>query len=157
MGIVVGALPLVAALVAVALLVARYRAPESTLSSRIVTLGLAGFLLAYAALLTLLQALVWSQAEFTRLLLPLPLESDVPLGVFEPIRAILENNGGYFAFYAFGRFWLPVALALLGAAVVHGIAGTVHRFRSERFSTEDVWLFSGVSLVVIAVYTHFFI
>lgn len=68
----------------------------------------------YAALLTAGQYYVWSQSEFTKLLLDSP---------------------GYFLFYSWGRFWINVLLTISAAFVFYLVLRLLKKYQ-ERFFDE---------------------
>lgn len=73
----------------------------------------------YAVFVTWGQYHVWALgSDFTRSLLALPLPVEAPLpGIFEWTRAYFDQPLGYFAYYAFGRFFLNT-LVLFAVALL---------------------------------------
>lgn len=69
----------------------------------------------YGALLTWGQYMQWEASPLGLLSQPLPKEAPLPW-VMEWSRSSLEQPLGYFAFYAFGRFWTNIL-------IVFGLAG----------------------------------
>ncbi len=115
---------------------------------RVAAYLLVGWYVLYAVLLTVLQWQVWSNDAFTRLLLALPLSSAVPLSFwFELVRPLFERPGGYFAFYSFGRFWMPAVLAVVAALLWCGVIRLTRLARLRVFSKEAE-LFSFVAALI---------
>jgi hypothetical protein len=103
----------------------------------------------YAAVRTLSQWWAWSQDPFTALLLTFPLAPEVPLPFFlEPLRFLLEQDGGYFAFYAWGRFWLPVVLAVAGATLWYCVVRGMHRYAPHSITMHETHVAYAAALLV---------
>lgn len=119
-----------------------------------INLRLAAYLIAtwyalHAILLTTLQWRTWSENSFTRLLLELPLPREVPLPILlEYARPLLEQAGGYFAFYSLGRFWTPAILSVLAALIWWGMLRLTRVAKLTVFSEEDTTLALVAALIV---------
>lgn len=87
-----------------------------------------GFRVGYAVFLTVVQYLVWLKQPLTKLLLNSPVDQSVPI-------PFLFRHSGYFAFYAFGRFWLNVLIAV-GLAFAFYLFLKALKKRQERFFEE---------------------
>jgi len=90
-----------------------------------------------AVLLSAVQYYVWSNQEFTKLLINSPLSSEVPLsdalrGVLGPI---LDSKLGYFLFYSWGRFWIS-ALLTIGVAFAFYVFLKALKKYNDRFFYE---------------------
>lgn len=108
-----------------------------------------GWQVFYPATLTVLQWYTWSHNSFTSLLLTLPLSKEVPFPSWiEFIRPLFEHSGGYFAFYSFGRFWIPAILSVLAALTWWGVLRLTRVVKLTVFSEEDITLALGAALVV---------
>lgn len=77
----------------------------------------------YAAFVTWGQYYTWAtSSDFTRGLLAAPLPKEAPLwGMLEYMRPLFEGSLGYFAYYAFGRFFLNILVLFLVAGFLYTI------------------------------------
>jgi hypothetical protein len=101
----------------------------------------------YAFFLTYLQHEMWSGQELGRVFLTEPLDQEAPVPFWVlPIAAKLYEPGGYFLFYALGRFFEPLLLLIIESALVTGGALVLERL--GRASGEDVWLLAAISVSI---------
>jgi len=108
----------------------------------------AGFDLLYAAALTYGNYYLWQQSPFDRILLHQPLNSETPLfGILKIFSFAQHLSGGYFIFYTFTRYWLPlVSLAVLGLAFFL-LLSAVRKFRPEILDQNDLLLALIMSII----------
>lgn len=110
-----------------------------TLDYKKLITGLLGFRIFYALLLTINQYYIWSQNQFTQLLLNSPLGQAIPnSGIFNKICQLSIVNcqkSGYFIFYSYGRFWLNVFIAIGVAFVFYLFLKFLKKYQ-ERFFEE---------------------
>ncbi len=76
----------------------------------------------YGAFVTWGQYYVWNTSgEYTKTFISAPLPEEVPLGIFEGLRANLEQPLGYFSYYVFGRIWLDIIILFALAGFFYSI------------------------------------
>lgn len=89
----------------------------------------------YTVFVTWGQYHIWVTAsEFTRALLALPLPGEAPLPtILEWVRPYFSHSLGYFAYYAFGRFFFSVIMLF----VVTGIFYAIFKFLYVRRNNDE--------------------
>jgi hypothetical protein len=105
------------------------------------------FYLSYGALLSWGQHFRWEGSALTRDLLVQPLSKDVPLpSLLEWTRPILEKEGGYFKFYAFGHFFLSSIFLFLVTGLFVLVLKLRARYRPINFAENDI---SAIAIAVL--------
>lgn len=101
------------------------------------------FRLFYAILLTGIQYYVWTQSEFTKIMI------DAPTG------GIFNGKYGYFLFYSFGRFWLNTIILIVMAYVFYLFLIFLKKYRERFFDEGEIEL--GFLAVLIVGWPNFVI
>ncbi len=104
---------------------------------------------AYATALTVGQYVLWAQSDVTRELLQTPLSADTPrLLLHTPVFPFVDGAHGYYIFYAYTHFWVPVLLAILSAWVVYGLFAFLQKRKPVAVAYEEAALATGVAFLV---------
>lgn len=92
----------------------------------------AAFYVAYAALLTLGQYLLWRGDQLGGHFLNTPLDPSLPIPLVKLFPGVFQSGIGYFLIYSWGRFWLHVICSVGTALCVWWFLRALRR-RNERF------------------------
>lgn len=92
---------------------------------------------------------MWQANDITRELITTPLGPEIPrMLIHVPVAPFLEGYGGYYVFYAYTHFWLPLILACIGTLVVYGIFRFLKHYKPVAVGYEEVFMVSGVAFLV---------
>jgi hypothetical protein len=107
-----------------------------------------GFRIVYAIMLTVGQYYKWSGNELTQIFTTKPIGTDIP--IYDTLKHIpfLTGEGGYFIFYAWGRFWMNVVLSLVCAYLVYLFLKVLKKHKERFFLEGEVGLAGMLAVVV---------
>lgn len=91
--------------------------------------------LCVAGLIAVAQYSLWAGNPATENLVHVPVAGNIEIdGVLAPMSPFAYEEGGYFALYAYTRFFLPLVIAFVFAEIVYGLCMIARRMRvlSER-------------------------
>ncbi|GEM_PF-1033757 len=115
-----------------------------------------GFKVLYASIKTFSQYYVWSNNEFTKLLLNQNIvESNVLENFFGKATWIFNNRFGYFIFYSWGRFWFEIVVSLVAATAFYLFLTFLKKHKERFFEEGEVEL--GFLLALIVGWSNFII
>jgi hypothetical protein len=109
--------------------------------------SIAVFRVVYAIILTAGQYYIWSASMFSKVLLTLPLDQQVPIPSFF-MDFLSRNKLGYFVLYSFGRFWLDVIITLAVAFGFYFILKLLHKYKDRFFVAGETELGLAAALIV---------
>ena len=90
-----------------------------------------GFKIMYATFLTLAQYFVWENNGVTRALLKLPVEEKALMS-FGFLSKFFNQDGGYYYFYVFARYWLVIIISFAVAYLFYLLLKSLKKYK-ERF------------------------
>ncbi len=95
--------------------------------------------LVYAFSLTVLQYILWKGNQVTEMFTTLPITDEVPLGYLSFLRPILDNTHGYFAFYAFNKFFMSFLILYFVTLIFATILLTWKHFKTSSLTKFDIF------------------
>lgn len=106
------------------------------------------WMILYAAVLTVAQYLIWIKSDVTRELVQTPLSAETPrLLLHAPIFPFVDGTHGYYVFYAYTHFWMPVLLAFASAGLVYGLFAFLRKRKPVAVAHEEIALAAGGALL----------
>lgn len=102
----------------------------------------------HAVASTSAQFLLWKQSNITRELVTIPLAGDVPrMIIHTPILFFADKIGGYYLFYAYTKFWVPLIFAIVCEGVVYALFLYLRKRNPIAVDKNEVILASGVAFL----------